>query len=39
VGAVSEQFFILITCRDEAHQVALLERLGREGLECRALVS
>jgi hypothetical protein len=39
VGAVSEQFLILITCRDEAHQVALLERLGREGLECRALVS
>jgi hypothetical protein len=33
------QFLILITCRDEQQQVEWLERLGREGLECRAMVS
>ena len=33
------QFLILVTCRDEKHQVELLDRLGGEGLECRALLS
>ena len=37
--AVPEQWYVLVTCRDEKEQVALLERLGAEGLECRALLS
>jgi hypothetical protein len=39
VEAGPEQFLILITCRDERHQVELLQRLHGEGLECRALLS
>ena len=35
---LSEQFMIVVTCRDEEHQVELLERFQREGLECKALV-
>ena len=34
---ISEQFMIL-TCRDEKHQVELLARFEGEGLECKALV-
>ncbi len=33
-----EQFLVLIKCRDEREQVAWLERLGAEGVECKALV-
>jgi hypothetical protein len=36
---IPEQFLVLITCRDERHQVEVLEHLLREGLECRALIS
>jgi hypothetical protein len=32
------QFLVLITCRDEAHQVKLLTRFESEGLECKALL-
>jgi len=35
---LSEQFMIIITCRDEKHQVELLGRFQGEGLECKALV-
>ena len=35
---LSEQFLVLITCRDEKQQVKLLSRFQREGLECKALV-
>ena len=38
-AACPAQFLILVTCRDEKHQVELLHRLGGEGLECRALLS
>ena len=38
-AACPEQFLILVTCRDEKQQVELLNRLGGEGLECRALLS
>ena len=34
-----DQFLILVTCRDERHQVELLQRFHAEGLECRALLS
>jgi hypothetical protein len=33
------QWLVLITCRDEKHQVELLSRFQAEGLECRALLS
>ena len=33
------RFLILATCRDEKHQVELLDRLGAKGLECRALLA
>jgi hypothetical protein len=36
---IPEQFLILVTSRDEKHQVELLERFHREGLECKALIS
>ena len=35
---LSEQFLILITCRNEKQQVELLGRFQGEGLECKALV-
>jgi hypothetical protein len=38
-GSGREQYLILITCRDEKQQVELVERLGREGLECRAMLA
>ncbi len=34
-----EQFLIMVECRDENHQVELLQRFQAEGLSCRALVS
>jgi hypothetical protein len=37
--SIPEQFLILVTCRDEQHQVLLLGRFQGEGLECRALLS
>jgi hypothetical protein len=37
--AVAAQFLILIKCRDEPHQVELLQKLQSEGLSCRALLS
>jgi hypothetical protein len=33
------QYLILITCRDEEHQLELLGRFQGAGLECRALLS
>jgi hypothetical protein len=38
MGESPAQFLVLITCRDEAHQVELLARFESEGLECRALL-
>ena len=35
---LSEQFLVLITCRDEKQQVELVGRFQGEGLECKALV-
>jgi hypothetical protein len=36
---VREQYLVLVTCRDEKHQVEVLARLQAEGLECKALLS
>jgi hypothetical protein len=36
---VREQYLVLVTCRDEEHQVALLQRFQGEGLPCKALLS
>jgi len=37
--SIPEQFLLLSTCRDEKHQVELLERFQTEGLPCKALLS
>jgi hypothetical protein len=39
LAALPEQYLLLVTCRDERHQVELLGRLRAEGLECRPLLS
>jgi len=39
IDAVPEQYLVLITCRDEKHQVELLQRFQGEGLPCKALLS
>jgi hypothetical protein len=39
VGAIPEQFLILVTCRDEKQQVELLGRFNKEGLECKAMMA
>jgi hypothetical protein len=39
VETIPEQWFVLVTCRDEKQQVELLARLSGKGLECRALLS
>jgi len=39
VGAITEQFLILVTCRDEKQQLELLGRFAAEGLECRAMMT
>jgi len=36
---VVEQFLVLVQCRDEQHQVELLQRFQQEGLSCKALLS
>jgi hypothetical protein len=35
----AEQFLVLVTCRDEKHQLEMLARFQAEGLPCRALMS
>jgi hypothetical protein len=37
--AIAEQYLILIECRDEQHQVELLERFRSEGLSCQAKIA
>ena len=37
--SIPEQYLILITCRDEPHQVELLTRFQTEGIDCKALLS
>jgi hypothetical protein len=34
-----EQYLVLVQCRDEKHQVDLLARLQKEGMDCKALIS
>src|SRR5580700_4333465 len=36
VSFFAHEFYVLITCRDEQHQVELLQRFQTEGLECQA---
>ena len=38
-AGISEQYLILVTCRDERQQVELLGRFQGEGLPCKALLS
>src|SRR5262249_46332997 len=37
--SIREQFLLLVTCRDERHQVELLQRFQGEGLQVKALLS
>lgn len=39
IDTVPEQYLLLLTCRDEKHQVELLQRFQGEGLPCKALLS
>jgi hypothetical protein len=39
LSSIPEQFLILVTCRDEKHQIELLGRFQSDGLECRPLLS
>jgi hypothetical protein len=39
VAALPEQYLLLVSCRDEKHQVELFTRFQAEGLDCRALLS
>ena len=34
-----EKFQVLVTCKEEPEQVKLIERLDKEGYQCRALIS
>lgn len=36
---LKSQFLIVVTCKNDAHQVQLLDRFAAEGIECKALVS
>jgi hypothetical protein len=38
-AAPAEQFLILVECRDEPHQVELLQQLRAEGIACKPLIS
>jgi hypothetical protein len=35
-GVFAHEFYVLIACRDEQHQVELLRRFQAEGLDCQA---
>jgi hypothetical protein len=37
--ALTAQFLVLVTCRDEKEQLELLGRLKEEGRECKALLA
>lgn len=37
--AATEQYLILVDCRDEAHQLELLAKFQADGISCKALIS
>jgi hypothetical protein len=37
--ALGEQWYVLVTCRDEKHQVELVTRFQADGLTCKAVLS
>jgi hypothetical protein len=37
-GPIVDQYKVVISCRDEAHQTELLDRFDQEGLDARALI-
>jgi hypothetical protein len=39
LDTVLENWFVLVTCRDEWHQLEVLGRLQAEGLTCKAVLS
>jgi hypothetical protein len=38
-AALTEQWYVLVTCRDERQQVELLGRFQGEGLTCKAVLT
>ena len=36
---LDSQYFVLVTCRDEKHQLDLLGRFQQDGLACKAVLS
>jgi hypothetical protein len=36
---LEEQWYVLVTCRDERHQVELLARFQADGLTCKAALA
>jgi hypothetical protein len=38
VKLLDSQFLVLVTCQNETQQLELLDRFGKEGLECKALL-
>ena len=36
---LESQYLVLVTCKDEKHQLELLERFKQEGLACKAVLS
>ena len=39
IESIPEQYMILVTCRDEAEQVRLLQQFLGDGLDCKALLT
>ncbi|MBV8780946.1 MAG: ParB N-terminal domain-containing protein [Phycisphaerae bacterium] len=38
VGELGEKYMVVVTCKDEADQLAFLEEMNSAGRECRALI-
>ena len=39
IEIIREQFYVILECRDEKHQVELLKRFAAEGFKCKAALA
>jgi len=39
IETIREQFYVILECRDEKHQVELLKRFAAEGFKCKAALA
>jgi hypothetical protein len=39
IQTIREQFYVILECRDEQHQVELLKRFAAEGFKCKAALA